>query len=560
MGVNIGDLFTIGFDSKGLKEFAEKLKKTKKELDETEDKIEKMEQAQENLTSATDKATKSEEKNKKALENTGDELEETKEKAQELKKEIESMSNSTSGQVLKLQNNFTKLAGTIGKLTILGLSLKQSLDLYEKGEQLDLLSKKTGIAVEQIQKLGSVVTRFGGSTEDITSSLQALNTNEGRQKAVSMGVAISNNPEKTLENIARKMETLKSDVQKFQFAESLGLDEGTTRLLIEGVQRYREELKRTDKYKLYAKEDIERMRDYRQVQADIKQNVSDIQGTIAKTLLPGMIKFNKTIRSVSDWAVEHEGAVKIATIFVVITTAIKGTIAALKALKAVGTTAFGWALVITGVIAYLQDLYTFINGGESVLGKLWESWGYDLEQIRHGFEVWGERIKRWWNNFLSFFDKNRTFQIDPIQESVIKPLNIKDIEKYNKNRLNKENEDLSKSLEGRELTISAGRKNIFTAVSDYIATKNALNNARYTINKANNNPLNSVPQGAIQNYNSTISRNENNNQNAKNINTANNNQRTTNIGTINIQTQATSGAEVARDIQNISQFDDGIVA
>lgn len=526
MTITIGDFFTIGFNTKGLKEFVEKLKKTKKELDETENKIEKMEQAQEDLANTTEKTTKTEEKNKEAVKETGEEIEKTKEKAKTLKKELDAMNNSTSGQMLQLQNNFTKLAGTMGKLAVLGFSLKKSLDFYEKGNQLDLLSRKTGIAIEQMQKLGSIASKFGGSTEDIVSTIQALNTKEGMQKAISMGITISNNPEQTLESIAAKMETLKTDVQKFQFAESLGLDEGTTRMLIEGVQRYREELKRTDKYRLYTKEDIERMRDYRQIQADIRQNVSDIQSTVAKTLLPAIIRFNKLMRTASDWAIEHEGAVKITTVFIVITAAIMGTVKALKALKTAGMSAFGWALAITGVIAYLQDLYTFINGGESLLGGLWQKWGYDLERIRVGFEIWGERIKIWWNNFLSIFDRNRSWQADPLKQSMLKPLSPEQFSKYQK----------------------------------YKETEAILKVARQSLNAANINPLNAISQNTIATYNSTMLRNENNNQNAKTVAMANNNQRITNIGSITVKTQASDGAGVARSIQTIAQADNGLLA
>lgn len=74
------------------------------------------------------------------------------------------------------------------------------------------------------------------------------------------------------------MQTLKSEAQKLDLANSLGLDEATTRLLIQGVDRYREELKRTNKYKLYTKDDIERMRDYRQIQQDIRMGMESING------------------------------------------------------------------------------------------------------------------------------------------------------------------------------------------------------------------------------------------------------------------------------------------
>lgn len=118
------------------------------------------------------------------------------------------------------------------------------------------------------------------------------------------------------------METLKSDAAKWDLANSLGIDEGTTRLLIQGVERYREEMKRASKYKLYTKEDIERMRDYQQIQQDIRMGMSSIFGALSRLLLPAITAIGKAIRSVTDWLAEHEGMVKIAGVFIAIAAAI----------------------------------------------------------------------------------------------------------------------------------------------------------------------------------------------------------------------------------------------
>ena len=511
---NILDIFSIGWDSKGLKDFNGNLKKTRSDLDKAEGDVKALEQELKRL----DKIGA---KDSDTFKDVSKKLEEAQKNVKKFSDEIKTMEGKSEFQLNKLRQNFMKVAKAVGAIAAVTVAVKRSMAMYEQAEQIGYLAQKADIAVESLQRLGNAAARFGGNTEASASTVQSLNTKETKEKIVNAGIKLGATPEQTLENIAAKMETLKTDAEKINLADSLGIDEGTTRLLIEGVQRYREELKRTEKYKLYTKDDIERMRDYRQVQADIRMGIESIHAAIARLLLPAITTVAKGIRAVTDWLAEHEGAVKIVGMFVAIAAgagllagAIKGVNLALGLLmkNPIAIQILLWSTLITGLIAVFQDLITFIHGGDSAIGDLWESWGYDLEQIRAGFEIWGERIKRWWNNFLAIFDKNRTFQEDPANISTIKQLKGDDLIKYR----------------------------------NYKKTKELMNGARQSIMSASNNPLNGVSQGTIQNYNSK--------------NATNTSQKTTNIGSITVNTQATNGAEVAKDIQKISQFDDGRVA
>ncbi len=518
---NLLDLFAIGFNSEGIKDFQKNLKTTESELDKAEKKVSALEKELDNLEKSTDK-------DDKAIERVKLSLVDARYNVVKFGDEVKKMQGQSEFQILKLKKNFMSLVKAVGLLASVGVAVRQSIVFYEQAEQLDFLAQKSNIAVESLHRLGIAAQKYGGNTESTASTVEQFISKEFKEKALKVGVSVAkDNPEQTLENIAAKMEKLKTDADKWELAKSLGLDEATTRMLVQGVERYREELKRANKYKLYTKEDIERMKDYQQVQQDIRQGVQTIQAVIARLLLPALTAIAKAIRVVTDWIAEHQGGVKIAAIFIGISAAVLSVVGVVKLLiplfglisvetrKLIGVWA-GWIAVITLIIAIIQDLIVFIQGGDSVIGKLWESWGYDLEEIRAGFEIWGERIKRWWNNFLSIFNKKIEWQND-----------MKDID----------------VIKGSEAD-----KKMAKQIADYNLKNDRANYIEYgqkILLQANNNKLNSISQGAISNSYQTQALTNNTNSTT-----------TVNIGTIN--TQAKDGQELASELNTVADKDNGL--
>lgn len=495
---NILDIFSIGFDSNGLKSFDENLKKTRADLDKAEGDVKALETELENLKKIGGEDSDT-------FKAVSKQLEKSREDVKKFSDEISKMEGKSDFQLNKVRQNFMKITRAVATLAIVGATVKRSLDMYKEAEQIGYLAQKADVAVESLQKLANASSRFGGDTESTASTIQKIQTTETKQKIVNAGISVGGTPEQTLENIAAKMETLKTNAEKLQLADTLGLDEGTTRLLMEGVQKYREELKRTSKYRLYTKEDIERMRDYRQVQSDIDMGIKSIQGAIARLLLPSLTALAKGFRAITDWLAEHEGAVKIvgtflaiATSVAVVTGAVSGLVKIFKLLslevwKIIGIAA-GWIAVITLVIAVIQDFITWLNGGESALQGFWETGARVFEWLKQKVTGFISAIRGMWDALP-----------DPIKKII-------------------------------------GMSNPLTG------TMTMVNIAKEQIGKANNNPINTVPAGAVQNYNSNVA------------NRSNTNTKTTNIGSITVNTQATNGAEVAKNIQQISDADDGLVA
>lgn len=520
------DLFAIGFNSEGIKDFEKNLKHTETELDKTEKQIKTLERQLDVLEKQENKDSKEIDRVKLALTNARYE-------AVKFGDELKVMQGKSEFQILQLKKNFGAIVKQLGLIASVGLAVRQSLQFYEQAEQLDFLAQKSNIAVESLQRLGNAAQRYGGTTEGTASTVEQFTSREYKEKALGLGVRVSSDAEQTFENIARRMEQLKTDAQKLELAKNLGLDEGTARLLMQGAAKYREELKRADKYQLYTKEDIARMKDYRQIQRDIRLNIQSTQAVIARLLLPAITAGAKIIRGISNFFARNEGLIKIAGVFIGIAAAIGAVSLAVKGLQAglailsanpAILSMIAWTAIITALIAVFQDLYTFIQGGDSLIGDLWESWGYDLEEIRAGFEIWGENIKRWWNNFLSIFNKNIEWQDAAKDINVIKPLTE------------------------AEQTILKGKG---------------------MLNAANNNPLNSVSQNAISNSYQTQALTENNNQNTQTINNNNNrnaanavkNNKSVSVNIGTVQTQAADGTQFARELAPaIADLDNGFAA
>lgn len=532
------DLFAVGFSSEGVKDFEQNLKSTEKELDDTEKKVSSLEKELDELEAA-------EVRDGKAIAKTKIELSKSKDKVKELTESLKTMKSSGTAAITQIKSSFAKLTKTLGSLAVIGATIKKSLDFYEQGAQLDFLAQKTGVAIEALQNLGNASQKYGGSTETTANTIENLNTVETKEKALKYGIRIvGDNPEETFENIAAKMEKLKSESAKMNLAKDIGLDEATTRLVIDGVEKYRETIKRADKYRLYSEDDIKRMREYRQMQQDIRMGLESVFGTVYRSLLPAIMSVAKVVKNIIDWLVEHQGIVKIVALSVGIVgaiMAIKGAIGilsiALKALLAnpVVLTIVAIIAAVAALIAIVNDFIVFLQGGDSVIGDLLAGWGFDVDQVRAKCLKAIEDIKKWISNFIAKLKEWGT-NIKEFWDNVIP--------------------DWAKKGIGRMIP---GFNIIQTAKQ-----------GGDMLRKYNSSKLNPVPQSAMSTYNQTSAINNNNNANTqqqidtskKYMSTFNEApKKTTTINTINIQTQATNGAQVASELSNaISDYDDGIVA
>lgn len=536
------DVFAIGFESDTLKEFEANLKRNEKELDVYEKKVKDTEDA---LKKLKDEGKEGSDEFKK-LQKT---LEESKNKVDTFKTSVETMKKSAEHSLLQVKNNFLALGKTVARLAIVGATIKKSLDFYEQGEQLQFLADRSSIAAEKLQVLGNAARRYGGTTEgtagtieNLRSQAQALRMGQGggalEQAASKYGVGISTDPEKMLENVARRMETLKSDAAKWDLANTLGIDEGTARLLMQGTKAYTEELKRAQKYKLYTKEDLERMRQYRQISLDIRMGIDSIFASIARMLLPAITKVANVIRMVTDWMAEHEGATKIIATIITVTAVVLSARTAIMLLsaafsflgKSILGTPVGWIIAaITAIIVIINDLIVFMQGGESIIGTILEKLGVDTDKLRNNIKEFFQSLKEWikgaidWLKGLGGKFAELAKKIQELWDKIPEPL---------------------KKL--------IGMSNPITGAYTVVTT------AKEVMEKVNANKTNSVPAGVQSNYYSTEAQNTTNTNNARSI--SNTNSKNTSIQTVNVNLNTNNPRGVIDYLSTASEFDNGINA
>lgn len=535
------EVFGIAFESDTLKEFSGDLKRNEKELDIYEKKVKETEAALKKLK----KEGKEDSKEFKKLTAT---LEESKNRVETFKTSVETMKKSAKYSLLQVKNNFLALGKTVARLAIVGATIKKSLDFYEQGEQLQFLAQKASVATDKLQTLGMAARRYGGTTEgtagtleNLRSQYQSLRMGEGggglEQAAFKYGIGISSDPEKMLENVAKRMETLKSDAAKWDLANTLGIDEGTTRLLMQGTKAYTEELKRAQKYRLYTKEDLERMRQYRQISLDIRMGIDSIFASIARMLLPAVERVAKAIRTVTDWMAEHEGAVKIIATIVGVTAVVLSARTAIKLLAeafsflglTIMGTPVGWIIAaITAIIVIINDLIVFMQGGESIIGTIFQKLGGNVDEIRQNIINFFEALKGLTDGSIKSFDDLKA-KVGEIAGAIMKLW-----------------ESLPEPL-----------KKLIGLANPVTAAYTAVTTAKEVIEKVQSNKANSVPQGALSNYYSTEAQNMTSTNNSKNIQN-NNGGNTTNHNTIYVTTEV--GYDRLVDTLGIaSQFDNGLM-
>lgn len=522
------DLFTIAFGSEGLKQFEEELKSNEKQLDRYQKEVEALEEELDLLTRAN--AVSSD-----TFKETYKDLEEARKNVKKFQQAIDTMKGKSEYQIAALKKNFTSLIKTIGLLAVVGTTVRKSLQFYEQAEQLDFLAEKTGIAADKLQELGNASSRFGGNTESTATSIENIRTN--KEAYTKAGIRIENDPSKTLENVARKMESLSNDRAKWDLADSLGIDEATTRMLIQGVEKYNAELKKGSKYKLYTKEDIQRMRDYRQIQQDIRMGLDRMGASIYKMLLPAITLVSKIVRKITDWMAEHEGAVKIIGVFVAVAAAIGGIVLAVNALSAAIALLEAHPVVliiiaviaaITALIAIINDLIVFVQGGHSLIGDILEDLGYDTELLRKDILNVIEDIKNW---FATWLEGCRMMG--------------EGFQKF----INKITEAWDKLPDPMKKMLGAGLKaSLLANPMTALPTAEVMVGQKF-MERYKKDPNNAVPSGAQTAYYNTQSQNANTTNNSKNI--ANNRNNSIQVDNINIQTQASNPQEVAQQVEYV---------
>ena len=188
-----------------------------------------------------------------------------------------------------------------------------------------------------------------------------------------------------------------------------------------------------------------------------------------------------------------------------------------------------WVVGITALILLINEFIVFMQGGDSLIGRLLEKWGVDTDKLRNNIKQFFQNIKEWIKGAIDWL-KGLGGKFTEFANSI-------------KELWDKIPEPLKKLI---------GMSNPITGAYTVVTT------AKEVMEKVNANKTNSVPAGAQSNYYSTEAQNTTNTNNARSI--SNTNSKNTNIGTMNVNVQANDYQQLIDSIGIATQFDNGIMA
>lgn len=259
--------------------------------------------------------------------------------------------------------------------------------LGETAEALEVNVEDLSAWSDAAQMSGGSAEAFQGTLKGLTAAMaQVDTTGKSRLKPFfdELGVSMLDSAGKArpvmdlLPELAEKFEGL-SKSEAFGLGQKLGLDQGTIMMLQRGRQGLDELIKRQKELGVTTAEDAEIAGDFNDALDDTKHVFRTIYTSIASTILPGLTMLNKGLQFVVTWARQNDKFV--AGFFIAIGTAIAvyylppiiaaaaATLVAIAPFIAIGAAI---AAAAAAFALIYDDIMTFLEGGDSVTGRLLE--------------------------------------------------------------------------------------------------------------------------------------------------------------------------------------------
>lgn len=321
-------------------------------------------------------------------------------KIEETLKDTEKAANIATKQTGKLGDGFSKLGMSalkaLAPMVGFGAILRNQLNFARQGEELLFMANSAGVAAQTFTALALATERLGGtrggmaaSLGNLSRGLQGIRRGEDNgisRAAMYYGVKMGANgqlasPEQMLENIARAMEG-RSAAEQMEMGRMMGLDEGTIRLLQQGVAGLRKEMQLAQKYNPWSPEALKDLKQFQYSFRELKAAFAMFTGELAKNMLPHFQRWAEVLKEGFDFLLDHKNE----------------AIAAITAIGVAMLAAFApiW-LIPAALVLLLDDFTTFARGGESALEPLWKmivKIGDAIEPMLNGMKA----VKKFWDN------------------------------------------------------------------------------------------------------------------------------------------------------------------
>lgn len=290
---------------------------------------------------------------------------------------------------------FTKVLGALGTVVMAGTGLsKLALEAASANKELDNISKNIGISANALATWRGAAEMAGGSADGMTNYLSSLSSGITNMvtmgdtslvpffNAFGVGVLDSSGKMRDLNDILLDLSDSMSKMdrsQAYTIAQSMGMDEGTFNLLIQGRQAVEGYLSNVNKLYKSNADDIKTAQKLTAATSYLNQQFDSLKLMIGNALTPILLKMSESTIAFFDYLQRHEGIVK--GVFFGIATAI--SIALIPTLLSAAGAVFTFMAPFLPVIAIVlalgaafgllyDDYATWAKGGDSLFdwGKL----------------------------------------------------------------------------------------------------------------------------------------------------------------------------------------------
>ena len=290
-------------------------------------------------------------------------------------------------------------------------------------ENLRQVSRTTNQSIEDFQRWSYAIEYSGGNVAAFQSTFESLSKqirqapfthNSTFLRGLSeLGISVhnANGQIKSMSDLLLGLSGRlggMSEGKAFLIGQRLGLDDDTIRLLREGKDAVQSYLDKTKEDGIIQKQNLEIYERLRKARVELSKSWSELSIKIGNVILPIITKLVDGLTSVAEWISENSGFIQhtlellgwIASGIAGVTLAIGLLVNSLKLLK-MGL----WGLGIGAIILLWDDFMTYLEGGDSVIGRVinkFKEWGKSIKENLRPVLEW---LKDFWDGFVEFFEE-----------------------------------------------------------------------------------------------------------------------------------------------------------
>lgn len=292
-----------------------------------------------------------------------------------------------------LQNNLKKLENVFGKFAdkikadlakIFSVLYIRKLvnDFVDLNQQLGRTSSLLGTNAGEMQAEGNALKRFGGSTEEVVSSLRTMSglleeakKGQGALVETARRYGISFNPMAkagdSLESIIKQLGRF-STQQQLVIGGQLGLSDSMILASKDGGKALSELIKKQKELGVVTEEDLKVSKKLDNAQMDLKDVFNAITRDLVRLVIPSLSKMTELFSTFVDWIRKHKELV--IGFFIGVAAAMAPVLVSFARMAVATAIAFAPVTAIVAVIAAVaiiaEDVYGYFMGWDSVTGDI----------------------------------------------------------------------------------------------------------------------------------------------------------------------------------------------